>query len=83
MTGPDLTQARTTLGQMWGLSRPAKKAELGRILRLGGRDPGQSIVDWESGKTRIPGPAQVAVAMMLAGSLPPDQLKALKIQEKA
>ena len=77
MTGPDLTAARATLGQMWGLGRSVKKSELGRILRLGSRDPGESVSDWESGKTRIPGPAIVAVQMMLAGALPPGGLSSI------
>ncbi|NBW20221.1 MAG: hypothetical protein EBR82_70855 [Caulobacteraceae bacterium] len=77
MTGPDLTAARSTLGQMWGLERPLRLSELGRALRLGGRDPGQSIAAYEAGKTKIPGPAQVAVAMMLNGSLPPDGLDSI------
>ncbi len=72
MTGPDLTAARARLGEMWNLPRPLKKAELGRLLRLGSRDPGESVSDWESGKTRVPGPAVVAVQMMLNGALPPD-----------
>ena len=77
MTGPDLTAARARLGEMWNLPRPLKKAELGRLLRLGSRDPGESVSDWESERTRIPGPAIVAVQMMLAGALPPGGLSSI------
>jgi hypothetical protein len=44
---------------------------MGRALRLGGRDPGESIRDYERGKTKISGPVSLAVEMLLAGSLPP------------
>jgi hypothetical protein len=72
MTGDELRAARGTLGAMWGLDRPLKMAEMGRALRLGGRDPGESIRDYERGKTTISGPVSVAVEMMLAGAEPPD-----------
>lgn len=78
MTPETLREARATLGNLWGLGRPLKMAELGRALRLGGRDPGESINDYERGKTRISGPLAVAVEMMLAGALPPDGLDAIK-----
>ena len=71
MTGDELYAARRTLGEMWGLGRPLHASELGRALRLGGRDPGESIRDYERGKTRITGPVSVAVEMMLAGAKPP------------
>lgn len=72
MTGPELTAARRVLGEMWGFGRPLHASELGRALRLGGRDPGESIRDYERGKTTISGPISVAVEMFLRGSLPPD-----------
>lgn len=71
MTPDELYNARRTLGELWGLGRPLKASELGRALRLGGRDPGESIRDYERGKTRISGPMSVAVEMMLAGAKPP------------
>ena len=71
MTPESLYNARRTLGAMWGLGRTLKASELGRALRLGGRDPGESIRDYERGKTRISGPMSVAVDMMLAGAKPP------------
>ena len=77
MTGDDLRNARATLGAMWGLGRPLKMSEMGRALRLAGRDPGANIRDYESGNTRINGPLSVAIDMMLAGALPPDGLGAL------
>lgn len=72
MTGSELNAARRALGELWGKDRPIFASELGRALRLGGRDPGQSILDYERGTTRISGPISVAVEMMLNGSLPPD-----------
>lgn len=74
MTGDELKDARAALGKLWGLGRQLHASELGRALRLGGRDPGESIRDYERGKTKIGGPMSVAVQMMLAGSLPPDGL---------
>lgn len=72
MTPEELHSARATLGKLWGKDRPLHASELGRALRLGGRDPGESIRDYERGKTAISGPLSVAVEMMLAGMLPPD-----------
>jgi hypothetical protein len=72
MTGPDLHAARARLGTLWGFGRPLHASELGRALRLSGRDPGASVRDYERGTTSISGPVSVAVEMMLNGALPPD-----------
>ena len=72
MTGPELHEARGRLGMIWNLGRPVSMAELGRALRLTGRDPGASIRDYERGTTQISGPLSVAIDMMLNGALPPD-----------
>lgn len=72
MTPDDLYAARRTLGDLWGFGRPVHASELGRALRLAGRDPGESIRDYERGKTKISGPVSVAVEMMLRGAIPPD-----------
>lgn len=72
MTGDQLRQARLTLGRMWGKGRPLHQSELGRALRLGAADPGESIRDYERGKTRISGPVSVAVEGFLRGMIPPD-----------
>jgi hypothetical protein len=71
VTGPDLVEARDILGVRWGLGRPLMAAELGRVLRLRGRDPGQSVRAWETGQTPLPGPVSVLVEMMLSGCVPP------------
>ena len=71
MTPAALRDARATLGHLWGLNRPLHMSEMGRALRLGGRDPGASIRDYERGRTGISGPISVAVEMMLAGARPP------------
>jgi hypothetical protein len=72
MTPAELHASRATLGQLWNKGRPLHASELGRALRLGGRDPGASIRDYERGKTPISGPLSVAIEMMLNGALPPD-----------
>ncbi|MEI6439040.1 MAG: hypothetical protein WCO83_02435 [Alphaproteobacteria bacterium] len=82
MTAEELRDARTTLGKMWGFKRDISCTELGRALRLGGRDPGESIRDYERGKTRISGPVSVAVEMMLAGMIPPDDLDEVRNQHR-
>lgn len=74
MTPSDLHDARATLGQMWGLGRPLKMSEMGRALGLGGRDPGESIRDYERAKTTISGPVRNLVRAYLNGTLPPDGL---------
>lgn len=70
MTPDQLRDARATLGQMWGLERPLRMTEMGRALRLVGRDPGESVRDWERGHTPISGPVSIAVEAMLAGFKP-------------
>lgn len=78
MTPNELRAARDTLGRLWGLGRPLRMAEMGRALRLSGRDPGASIRDYERGTTKISGPVSVAVEMMLAGAHPPDGLSVIE-----
>ena len=72
MTGDELRDARATLGAMWGLNRPLHMSELGRALRLKGRDPGAAIRDYERGTTKVSGPISVAVEMWLKGARHPD-----------
>ncbi len=67
MTGSEVRAARATLGRLWGLNRPLRAAELGRALRLKGRDPGKTILDWERNDPPITGPASVALQAMLDG----------------
>ena len=74
MTPDELYEARARLGELWNYGRPIKAAELGRALRLGGRSPGESIRDYERGKTGISGPISVAVDLFLSGVIPPDGL---------
>lgn len=70
MTPEQLREARGTLGEMWGLNRPLHMSELGRALRLQGRDPGASVRDWERGHTQISGPVSIAVEAFLSGFRP-------------
>lgn len=77
MTGRDIRRARRKLGAMWDLGRPLRAAELGRLLRLQGRDPGATVLAWEAGSP-VTGPVSVAVEMMLAGAVPPTMAEALR-----
>ena len=70
MTPDELRTARATLGHKWGLGRSLTLAELGRALRLSGRDPGASIWNWERGRSPVKGPVAVAIEAMLAGYRP-------------
>lgn len=72
MNGSDLYAARASLGDLWGFKRPLHASELGRALRLSGRDPGASVRDYERGHTNISGPISALVEMYLAGFPPPD-----------
>lgn len=70
MSPDEVRTARATLGEIYGLGRPLKASELGRLLRLSGRDPGRHILDLESGKHPASGPIIVALELMLAGGKP-------------
>jgi hypothetical protein len=70
MTPTSMKLARLFLGEKWGLNRPLHASELGRALRLGGRDPGFRVSKWERGVNAIPGPVSVAIDAMLAGYKP-------------
>lgn len=65
MTPDELRSARRTLGELHGLGRPYTLTEFGRLLRLGGVRPDQSVRDYERGKTAISGPLSLAVELML------------------
>jgi hypothetical protein len=62
MTGDDLQSARKRLG--------LTAADLGRRLYLSGRDPGQSVRLWETGKKPVPGPVRCAIELMLDAAKP-------------
>jgi len=72
MTPAQLRDARARLGDMWNLGRPLRASEMGRALGLSGRDPGQSVLDYESGKATISGTGAILVRVYLNGALPPD-----------
>ncbi len=67
MTPAELVAARKQLGELYGLGRAVLSDEMGRLLRLAGKDPGQAIHDYERGKTRISGPISLCVEMLLEG----------------
>jgi hypothetical protein len=68
----DIRAARGKLGKLWGLDRPLTYTEMGRVLRLGGVRPDQSVRDYERGKTAVSGPLSLAIELMLAGARPKD-----------
>lgn len=78
MTPLQITEARHTLGQMWGLNRSLRKSELGRAVGLAGSDPGQSIRDYEAGVTPPSKMFVNLVTLYLRGALPPDGLDVIK-----
>lgn len=64
MTGDELRAARRIIGERLGLGRPLHMSELGRALKLKGRDPGASIRDMEA-RDEVTGPVETAVRYML------------------
>jgi hypothetical protein len=78
MTPDQLRDARKALGLAWGFGRPLHMSEMGRACRLSGKDPGQSIRDYEAGKTRISGPLSALIELYLRGAMPADGLGGLK-----
>ncbi len=79
MTGNELRLARIKLGDLWGLERALYAAELGRVLSMCPSDPGASILRYEAARsTPVPGPVATAVQMMLAGTLPPGGVVAIR-----
>ncbi len=70
MCHTDIRAARRELGELWGLDRPLSYSELGRVLRLGGLRPDNSVRDYERGKTPVSGPISVALELLLAGAKP-------------
>jgi hypothetical protein len=70
MTGEEFKTARGELGHKWGLGRPLTLTEFGRVLRLGGVRPDQSVRDYERGKTAVSGPLSLLIELMLAGAQP-------------
>jgi hypothetical protein len=70
VTGDEMRAARKTLGAMWGLGRPLTFEEMGRVLRLGGVRPDQSVRRYENGKPAIGGPVALAMEALLSGWRP-------------
>ncbi len=72
-TGADMLAARAKLGHLWGLDRSLHRSELGRILRLNNRDPGETVANWEEGRSQGAAfhIAAVVVEMLLGGASPP------------
>jgi hypothetical protein len=66
----NLTRARDTIGEAWGLGRPLTKAELARALHLSPDNGADYLGRIERGSARPSGPIEVAVAAFLAGHVP-------------
>lgn len=60
-----IRDARTELGELWGLERHLTVGELARVLGLRGERASETVVHWESGKTEPTGPVKLAVSLML------------------
>lgn len=57
MTPSEFRQAREALG--------LTQSELARALKMTGRDSARTIRKWENGNPPPPGPAQVAIELLL------------------
>lgn len=72
MTAAEFIRARATLGALHGLGRPYTLTEFGRLLRLGGVRPDQSVRNYERGATAVSGPLSLAIELLLSGApIPP------------
>lgn len=69
MKPEDIVRSREILGAMWGLGRALKAAELGRALGIDRRDPGRTIIGYETG-TPIPGTVITLLYLYLSGVKP-------------
>lgn len=78
MTPVEVTDARLAIGLAWGLKRPLQKAELADLLGYINRDIGAPVADWELGRTKVPGPAVVAIRALLDGWRPPDWRRVIR-----
>lgn len=74
LTPAEITDARAKLGAMWGKGRPLYAAELARSMRLNGRDPGATVLAWETGKNPMSGPASCLLDLYLSGVMPPAEV---------
>jgi hypothetical protein len=72
MNGQDIRDACEDLGYAWGLGRPLCASELGRVVRLTGRDPGLKVTRWQSDRSPVQGPVSLCIEMMLAGAMSPE-----------
>lgn len=70
MTPTAFRDARYVLGHQWGLDRPLSLSEFGRVLRFSGHRPGDTVRDYERGKSPVSGPMSLAIELMLAGARP-------------
>lgn len=69
-----VTEARETLGRMWGLDRPLTRAELARALDLSAKFGGSHVSKLEivdpAKRATLSGPIKVAMQLMLDGGVP-------------
>jgi hypothetical protein len=72
----NITAARNVIGTLLGLDRPITRRELGIALRLKCATPETSVMLWETGKSKITGPASVAIELFMQGYFN-DELKKL------
>lgn len=77
MSGHDVRAARGALGELWGLGRPLTMRQMGRALRLTGRNIGASVRDYERGRTEVSGPLSALIELYLRGAAPVDGLEAV------
>jgi hypothetical protein len=70
VTGDEVRNARHVIGLEMGLGRALELVELGRLLRLEGRDQGASVWEWERGHIPVKGPTSVAIEALVNGYRP-------------
>lgn len=77
LTAKDLHDARVTLGRRH-YGRMMLPSEMGRALRLAGRDPGEGVRNLEARRGALSGPISQCLEMWLAGATPAEGWTALR-----
>jgi hypothetical protein len=71
VNGSDLRAVRDSLGALWGLGRPLRKAELGRACGYTGRNAWQAVARWESTDAELNPTVARLLGVMLSGAYRP------------
>lgn len=80
MTGEEVRQARTKLGEMWHIGRDLSPIEFARSLGLSPTNGNDHVKNMESGKSKVSGPLAILIRLYLSGIVPPDDVEIFKVR---